>query len=147
MADNKKANPYQDVINTAAAKYGIDPLYLTKLIQVESGFDPNAKSPTGPRGLAQFTKATGARYGLVTDDDFFNPEKSINAAAAHIKDLLATNNNDYVKAGLAYNQGEGTGGKPQLDAYDTGDYSMISNEGQNYIRNFKEWDNGSNDKR
>lgn len=147
MADNNKAIPYQDIINTAAAKNGIDPRYLTTLIQVESGFDPNAKSPTGPRGLAQFTKATGARYGLVTDDDFFNPEKSINAAAAHIKDLLATNNNDYVKAGLAYNQGEGTGGKPQLDAYDTGDYSMISNEGQNYIRNFKEWDNGSNDKR
>ncbi|HDL7101274.1 TPA: transglycosylase SLT domain-containing protein [Yersinia enterocolitica] len=147
MADNNKAIPYQDIINTAAAKNGIDPRYLTTLIQVESGFDPNAKSPTGPRGLAQFTKATGARYGLVTDDDFFNSEKSINAAAAHIKDLLATNNNDYVKAGLAYNQGEGTGGKPQLDAYDTGDYSMISNEGQNYIRNFKEWDNGSNDKR
>ncbi|EPM2817520.1 transglycosylase SLT domain-containing protein [Yersinia enterocolitica] len=147
MADNKKANPYQDVINTAAAKYGIDPLYLTKLIQVESGFDPNAKSPTGPRGLGQFTKATGAKYGLVKDEDFYNPNKSIDAAAWHIKDLLASNNNDYVKAGLAYNQGEGTGGKPQLDAYDTGDYSMISNEGQNYIRNFKEWDNGSNDKR
>ncbi|HGH5981069.1 TPA: transglycosylase SLT domain-containing protein [Kluyvera georgiana] len=144
MADSNKSNPYSNVINEAAAKYGIDPAYLSKLLEVESRFDPNAVSPTGPRGIAQFTKSTGARYGLVKDEDFFDPVKSINAAAAHINDLLKTNNQDYVKTALAYNQGEGTLGKPQLEAYDKNDYSLISKEGLKYIQNFRDWDNGSN---
>lgn len=139
-----KSNPYQDIINDAAAKNGIDVGFLTQLLKVESGFNPNAKSPKGPKGIAQFTKATGAKYGLVKDEDFYNPDKSINAAAAHIKDLLQSNNRDYVRTALAYNQGEGTAGQPQLQAYDSGDYTMISNEGQKYIKNFRDWDNGSN---
>ena len=144
MADSNKTNPYVDTINEAAAKYGIDPAFLTKLLETESSFNPNAESPTGPRGIAQFTKQTGAKYGLVKDEDFFNPVKSINAAAAHISDLLKTNNQDYVKTALAYNQGEGTLGKPQLEAYDKNDYALISKEGQKYIQNFRDWDNGSN---
>lgn len=144
MAGSNKTNPYVDAINKAAAKYGIDPAFLTKLLETESSFNPNAESPTGPRGIAQFTKQTGAKYGLVKDEDFFNPVKSINAAAAHISDLLKTNNQDYVKTALAYNQGEGTLGKPQLEAYDKNDYALISKEGQKYIQNFRDWDNGSN---
>lgn len=145
--NNKKINPYQDQINAAAAKYNVDSGFLTRLLEVESGFNPNAQSKTGPRGIAQFTKATGAKYGLVKDSDFYDPDKSINAAAAHISDLLKTNNQDYVRTALAYNQGEGTAGRPQLQAYDTGDFAMISNEGQNYIKKFRDWDNGSNAQR
>lgn len=142
-----KSNPYQEQINNTAAKYNIDAGFLTQLLKVESGFNPNANSPTGPRGIAQFTKATGAKYGLVEDADFYDANKSIDAAGHHISDLLKTNNNDYVRTALAYNQGEGTAGQPQLQAYDSGDYTMISNEGQKYIKNFREWDNGSSNGR
>ncbi|MEH2778670.1 transglycosylase SLT domain-containing protein, partial [Klebsiella pneumoniae] len=145
--NNKKINPYQDQINAAAAKYNVDSGFLTRLLEVESGFNPNAQSKTGPRGIAQFTKATGAKYGLVKDSDFYDPDKSINAAAAHVSDLLKTNNQDYVRTALAYNQGEGTAGRPQLQAYDSGDFTMISSEGQNYIKKFRDWDNGSNAQR
>ncbi|MBS0878865.1 MULTISPECIES: transglycosylase SLT domain-containing protein [unclassified Tatumella] len=145
MEENK--NPYQNQINAAAGKYGIDAGFLTKLIGIESNYNPNAVSPTGPKGLGQFTKATGAAYGLNSDADFFNPDKSIDASAHLISDLLQKNNGDYVRSALAYNQGMGTAGTPQLSAYDKNDWSMISTEGQKYIKNFSAWDDGSDDAR
>jgi len=142
MEENK--NPYQDLINASSAKYNIDTGFLTTLLRVESGFNRYAVSPTGPRGLGQFTKATGNAVGLKTDADFFDPAKSIDASAHLISDLLQKNNGDYVKTALAYNQGMGTAGTPQLQAYDKNDWSMISPEGQKYMKHFEPWDDGSN---
>lgn len=142
MEENK--NPYQDLINASSAKYNVDTGFLTTLLGVESGFNKNAVSPTGPRGLGQFTKATGNAMGLKTDADFFDPAKSIDAAAHLISDLLQKNNGDYVRTALAYNQGMGTAGTPQLQAYDKNDWSMISPEGQKYMKHFEPWDDGSN---
>lgn len=127
--------PYDQMIRDAADQNGVDYAYLHKKIFNESSFDPNAKSPTGPRGLGQFTKATGRAYGLVTDEDFMDPEKSINASAALTRDLLGTYKGDYLKAALAYNQGNGRLGSPQLAALDRGDFSKISDEGKNYMAN------------
>lgn len=135
-ADVKAAGtPYDAMIREAADVNGVDYDYLHKKIFNESSFDPNAKSPTGPRGLGQFTKATGRAYGLMTDEDFFDPQKSINASAAYTKDLLGTYKGDYLKAALAYNQGNGRLGAPQLAALDRGDFSKISAEGNQYMAN------------
>lgn len=54
----------------------------------ESALKPDAVSPTGPRGIMQFTAATGRQYGLVEDADFFDPTKSIDAGARHMTYLL-----------------------------------------------------------
>jgi hypothetical protein len=127
--------PYDQMIRDAADQNGVDYAYLHKKIFNESSFNPNAKSPTGPRGLGQFTAATGRAYGLVTDADFMDPQKSINASAALTRDLLGTYKGDYLKAALAYNQGNGRLGSPQLAALDRGDFSKISEEGRNYMAN------------
>lgn len=127
--------PYDSMIREAADANGVDYNYLHKKIFNESSFNPNAKSPTGPRGLGQFTAATGRAYGLVTDEDFYDPQKSINASAALTRDLLGTYKGDYLKAALAYNQGNGRLGAPQLAALDRGDFSKISDEGKNYMAN------------
>lgn len=130
-----EGTPYDQMIRDAADQNGVDYAYLHKKIFNESSFNPTAKSPTGPRGLGQFTAATGKAYGLVTDDDFMDPQKSINASAALTRDLLSTYKGDYLKAALAYNQGNGRLGAPQLAALDRGDFSKISPEGQNYMAN------------
>lgn len=135
-ADVKAAGtPYDDMIRQAADANGVNYDYLHKKIFNESSFNPNAVSPTGPRGLGQFTKATGRAYGLVTDEDFFDPAKSIGASAKFTADLLKTYKGDYLKAALAYNQGNGRAGAPQLAALDQGDFTKIAPEGRQYMAN------------
>lgn len=133
--DNIKSQggPFDTLIKEAADTHGVSYSLLHKQLFLESSFNPNAKSPTGPRGIGQFTKATGKAYGLVAEEDFYDPAKSIDAAARHMKDNLKLAGGDELKALLAYNQGAGKLGRPQLEAYDRGDFEAISEEGRNYM--------------
>lgn len=125
---------YDALFQQAADTHGVSYGLLRKVGWVESRFKPTAKSPTGPRGVMQFTKATGQAYGLQSDEDFNNPAKSIDAGARYLADLVKKYNGDELKAALAYNQGEGQNGKPQLEAYDSGNFAGIGDEGRNYLR-------------
>ena len=94
---------------------------FTKLIQTESGFNPNAKSPVGAIGLGQFMpgtlqgaldsynaeqKAKGQKvYSL--NDYATNPRLQIILSARHFNGLLARYKGDYAKALAAYNAGGG----------------------------------------
>lgn len=131
--DPNKASPYDDAIAQAAAEHGVSYNMLRKQLWLESRFKADAQSPTGPKGIAQFTKATAAAYGL-SSEDRLDPIKSINAAAKHVSDLTKKFGGDELKAVLAYNVGEGPKGKPQLDAYDRGDFASVGDEGRNYMR-------------
>ncbi len=130
-----EGTPYDDAIRQAADANGVPYEYLHKKIFIESSFNPDAKSPTGPLGLGQFTKATGKAYGLMTDEDRLDPIKSINASAQYTRDLMGTYKGDMLKVALAYNQGNGRLGAPQLAALDRGDFSKISHEGAKYMAN------------
>lgn len=125
---------YDALFQQAADTHGVSYGLLRKVGWVESRFKPTAQSPTGPRGVMQFTKATGQAYGLQNDEDFNNPAKSIDAGARYLADLVKKYNGDELKAALAYNQGEGRNGKPQLEAYDSGNFAGIGDEGRNYLR-------------
>lgn len=131
-------SPYDADIQRSAEANGVSYDFLHKQLFMESRFNPQAKSKTGPRGLGQFTAATGRAYGLITDEDFNDPVKSIDAAARHMKDLLTSSNGDYLRASLAYNQGEGHLGRPQLAALEQGDLSKVSPEGLKYMKNLKD---------
>ncbi|UEW68689.1 internal virion protein D [Enterobacter phage vB_SEqdws-315] len=125
---------YDALFQQAADTHGVSYGLLRKVGWVESRFKPTAQSPTGPRGVMQFTKATGQAYGLQNDEDFTDPAKSIDAGARYLADLVKKYNGDELKAALAYNQGEGSNGKPQLEAYDSGNFAGIGDEGRNYLR-------------
>ena len=125
---------YDALFQQAADTHGVSYGLLRKVGWVESRFKPTAQSPTGPRGVMQFTKATGQAYGLQNDEDFNDPTKSIDAGARYLADLVKKYNGDELKAALAYNQGEGRNGKPQLEAYDSGNFANIGDEGRNYLR-------------
>lgn len=51
-------------IRREAKKQNFDPLFLTALIQVESGFDPKAVSVSGAQGLGQLMPSTAAGLGV-----------------------------------------------------------------------------------
>lgn len=127
-----EGTPYDSTVRSAAEEQGIPYNLLHKLIYIESRFDPNAQSPTGPKGIAQFTKATGKAYGL-SDADRLDPIKSIKAAATHLKDLLKSTNGDQSLAALAYNQGLGASGRKQQEAMKLGNHEGVSKEGLNYM--------------
>ena len=77
---------YSDIIVETANEYSIDPDLLFAVIHTESGFDPDAVSYAGARGLTQITEdtfdwlitKTGEDY---TFDDLFDANVSIKYGA------------------------------------------------------------------
>lgn len=139
MSYNKsKPSDYDGMFQKAADAHGVSYDLLRKLSFNESSFNPKAVSKTGPKGIMQFTSNTARAMGLnVTDGDDdgrYNPELAIDAGAKLLASLVKKYNGDELKAALAYNQGEGPAGAPQLQAYDKGDFGSISEEGRNYMR-------------
>lgn len=136
--DKSKPSDYDGIFRKAADSHGVSYDLLRKLSFNESSFNPKAVSKTGPKGIMQFTRNTARAMGLnVTDGDDdgrYNPELAIDAGAKLLASLVKKYNGDELKAALAYNQGEGPDGAPQLQAYDKGDFGSISKEGRNYMR-------------
>ena len=89
----------QDAINA-----GISPDYFVRQINQESGFNPNALSPTGAEGIAQFEPGTAAGLGINPLD----PVVALNAAAHLMANYSHNYGGNYAMALAAYNGGSGT---------------------------------------
>jgi membrane-bound lytic murein transglycosylase D len=86
------------------------PVELIWVAEVESGFDPAARSPSGAVGLFQLMPVTAKNLGLSTGwlrDERTNPEKNARAAAKYMNYLRQKFKN-WPLALAAYNAGEGT---------------------------------------
>ena len=90
---------------------GIPPA-LIWLAEVESAFNPAARSPVGAAGLFQFMPATASRFGLATTpkDQRLDPEHSARAAARYMR-VLYKRFSDWPLVIAAYNAGEGRVGR------------------------------------
>jgi soluble lytic murein transglycosylase-like protein len=73
------------MIARAAQRWNVSGVLLAAQLHQESGFNPNAVSKAGARGIAQFMPATARGYGLRDPHD---PAASIDAQAHLMRDLL-----------------------------------------------------------
>ncbi|MFZ2490100.1 MAG: lytic transglycosylase domain-containing protein [Thermoanaerobaculia bacterium] len=94
-------DPY---IERYAEQYGVDPVLVRAVIQIESNFDPRSVSRKGARGLMQLMPATAKRYRVKDPHD---PEQGIRGGIHYLSDLLRMFPNDLRRVLAAYNAGEG----------------------------------------
>ena len=117
-------NQLKQYARQMAQKYGIDPELFVRQIQMESGFNPRAKSGAGAVGIAQFMPSTAKSMGFTAG---VNPLRDLEMAAKLMAGHLRNNNGRYDLALAAYNAGQGNvnkhGGVPPFK------------ETQNYVRN------------
>ena len=90
-------------IENVARRHALDPELVRAVIQVESAWNPRARSRKGALGLMQLMPATGARYGV---RDPFDPRENISGGARHLRFLLNRFGGDRRLALAAYNAGE-----------------------------------------
>ena len=94
---------YAGEIRGAAARYGISERLVAAVIRVESGFNAQAVSRKGARGLMQLMPATATTLGV---RDAFNPAQNIDGGVRHLRGLMERYRHNLPLALAAYNAGE-----------------------------------------
>lgn len=94
---------YRAAIARAAQRHNVQPVLLAAQLKAESNFNPNAVSPAGAQGIAQFMPGTAKSMGL---HDPFDPEQAIEAQAKLMGQLIRQFGK-IPEALAAYNAGPG----------------------------------------
>ena len=89
------------IIERASSRHGVDARLVKAVIQVESAFQPRARSQKGAMGLMQLMPATARQYQARNP---YDPSTNIEAGARHLRALL--NEFELPLALASYNAGE-----------------------------------------
>jgi len=92
------------LIARVAREHDLDASLLHAIVTVESGYDPQAKSPAGAVGLMQLIPETAERFGVKNITD---PLDNLRGGARYLRFLLAMFKNNLELVLAAYNAGEG----------------------------------------
>ncbi len=98
----KKERLFHPIILQVASRHDIDPALVKAIIMAESGYNPNAISKRGAKGLMQLMPSTAEALGV---EDVFNPEQNISGGVRYFKLLVNRFDGDVKLALAAYNAG------------------------------------------
>jgi soluble lytic murein transglycosylase-like protein len=99
-----RPDAFDQLIAEHAQRYGIREDLVRAVVQVESSFNPYARSPKGALGLMQLMPATIRRFGVANP---FDAAENVKAGVLYLRELLDRYGNDEQLALAAYNAGEG----------------------------------------
>jgi len=97
-----KDTTYSELISAAAETYGVNPILVQALIQVESNYQPRARSNKGAMGLMQLMPGTARDYNL---RNAYDPASNIDAGVKHLRGLIDSFKGNTALALAAYNAG------------------------------------------
>lgn len=101
---HNRRSDYDEAIDRYARQYGVDPVLVRAVIQVESDFNPLCVSKKGARGLMQLMPETAKRFGVTRVHD---PEENIKGGVRYLSFLRGLYRDDLQRILAAYNAGEG----------------------------------------
>ena len=96
-------SPYVGIAQQDAIAAGIPAVYFVRQMNQESGFNPNAVSPAGAEGIAQFMPGTAAGLGI----NPWDPVQALRAAANLMGSYTRSYGGNYAMSLAAYNGGTG----------------------------------------
>jgi soluble lytic murein transglycosylase-like protein len=100
----EKTTIYDPMIREHAELGGVRADLVRAVVQVESGYNPYARSPKGAMGLMQLMPATALQFGVRNP---FNPIENVRAGVSYLRQLLDRYSNNEELALAAYNAGPG----------------------------------------
>ncbi|MDP1674712.1 MAG: lytic transglycosylase domain-containing protein [Burkholderiales bacterium] len=95
---------FSGLIEAAARKAALNPALVHAIIAVESGYNPEARSPKGAIGLMQLMPATASRFGVT--DPASSPEANLRAGTRYLRYLMQLFDDQLELVLAAYNAGE-----------------------------------------
>ena len=95
---------FDPIIANVSRRYNVEQALVKAMIKAESGFQPNAVSPKGARGLMQLMPGTAQMHGV---RNIHEPRDNIDGGVQHLRMLLDHYRNNVVLGLAAYNAGEG----------------------------------------
>ena len=102
VASTVRLRSYDEIIDHNATRYNVRSDLVRAVIHVESGFDPDARSPKGAMGLMQLMPQTATDLGVVNP---YDPEQNIRGGVAYLRQLLDRYRGNEELALAAYNAG------------------------------------------
>src|SRR5881409_19014 len=127
-----RSRAYDDLILEHSRTHGVRADLVRAVMQVESAFNPFARSPKGALGLMQLMPATAREYGVTNP---FNPSENVRAGVAYLRHLLDRYEDNEMLALAAYNAGPGA-----VDKH--GQSVPPYRETRNYVAQITRWPPG-----
>jgi soluble lytic murein transglycosylase-like protein len=95
---------YEPYVLEHSTRHSLNPELVRAVIQVESGYNPRARSPKGAMGLMQLMPETARMLGVQRP---YDPEQNIRGGTRYLRLLLDKYDGDVTLALAAYNAGSG----------------------------------------